>query len=104
VAADSFGASMIARDGSRRKMVIYPIRDNIDGQGRQLVNWVAELETPKHTHRDWNRLGSIDDFIGAFDAWHFDWLDVPQFLRSAETIWSFRWSTRIRCRGGRRLG
>ena len=27
------------------KMVIYPIRDNIDGSGTQLVNWVAEIET-----------------------------------------------------------
>src|SRR5262249_9770234 len=25
------------------KMVIYPIRDNIDAQGHQLVNWVAEV-------------------------------------------------------------
>ena len=30
------------------KMVIYPIRDDVDGDGRQLVNWVAELETPRH--------------------------------------------------------
>ena len=25
--------------------VIYPIRDNIDDQGRQLVNWVFEMES-----------------------------------------------------------
>jgi 2-polyprenyl-6-methoxyphenol hydroxylase-like FAD-dependent oxidoreductase len=84
------GASMIRAGWLKTgKMVIYPIRDNVDDRGRQLVNWVAELETPKHTNRDWNRRGNIDDFIGAFDAWHFDWLDVPQFLRSAETILEF---------------
>ena len=26
------------------KMVIYPIVDNIDGQGNQLINWMAEIE------------------------------------------------------------
>ena len=59
------------------KMVIYPIRDRIDAEGGQLVNWVAEIETPRHRARDWNRPGTIDDFIGAFDDWRFDWLDVP---------------------------
>jgi len=37
-------------------MVIYPIRDNVDPECRQLVNWVAEIETPQHCSRDWNRL------------------------------------------------
>jgi len=84
------GASMI-RAGWLKigKMVIYPIRDNVDGRGRQLVNWVAELETPRYAHRDWNRTGEVDDFIGAFEAWHFDWLDVPQLIRHAETILEF---------------
>ena len=30
------------------KMVVYPISDNVDGAGSQLVNWVAEIETPRH--------------------------------------------------------
>ena len=84
------GASMIRAGWLKTgKMVIYPIRDNVDGEGRQLVNWVAEIETPRHTHRDWNRLGKLDDFIGAFESWHFEWLDVPRFLESAETILEF---------------
>jgi 2-polyprenyl-6-methoxyphenol hydroxylase-like FAD-dependent oxidoreductase len=84
------GASMI-RAGwlTSGKMVIYPIRDNVDGRGNQLVNWVAELETPEYKQRDWNRPGDINDFIGAFTDWHFDWLDVPAFIRSAQTILEF---------------
>ena len=27
------------------KLVIYPIRDAIDSSGRQLINWVVEIET-----------------------------------------------------------
>ena len=84
------GATMI-RAGwlATGKMVIYPIRNSIDPSGKQLVNWVAEIETPHHVARDWNRRGSIDDFIGAFADWHFDWLDVPQMIRDAEMILEF---------------
>jgi 2-polyprenyl-6-methoxyphenol hydroxylase-like FAD-dependent oxidoreductase len=84
------GASMI-RAGwlANGKMVIYPIANDADGQGRQLVNWVAELETPTHKKRDWNRPGDIHDFIGAFEDWHFDWLDVPALIRAADTILEF---------------
>ena len=84
------GATMI-RAGwlATGKMVIYPIRDAIDDAGRQLVNWVAEIETPHHVARDWNRRGNIDDFLPAFAGWHFDWLDVPEFIRKAETILEF---------------
>jgi 2-polyprenyl-6-methoxyphenol hydroxylase-like FAD-dependent oxidoreductase len=70
-------------------MVIYPIRDRIDAKGRQLVNWVAELATPKHEQRDWNRRGRLADFIGAYEDWRFDWLDVPAFIRAADSILEF---------------
>jgi 5-methylphenazine-1-carboxylate 1-monooxygenase len=68
------------------KMVIYPIRDNIDAEGRQLINWVAEIETPVHERQDWNKQGRLDDFIGAFADWHFDFLDVPAMIRAADEI------------------
>jgi 2-polyprenyl-6-methoxyphenol hydroxylase-like FAD-dependent oxidoreductase len=81
------GASMI-RAGwlATGKMVIYPIRDNIDGAGNQLVNWVAEIETPNHKLRDWNRRGLLSDFESAFADWHFDWLDIPDMLRATDEI------------------
>jgi 2-polyprenyl-6-methoxyphenol hydroxylase-like FAD-dependent oxidoreductase len=68
------------------KIVIYPIRDRVDALGRQLVNWVVEIETPKHTGWNWNRPGRLEDFLGAMADWQFDWLDVPQLLRSTEVI------------------
>jgi 5-methylphenazine-1-carboxylate 1-monooxygenase len=83
------GASMV-RAGwlSHGKMVIYPIR-NAGADGLQLVNWVAEIETPVYRKRDWNRPGSIDDFLPAFADWRFDWLDVPAFIRAAESVLEF---------------
>jgi 2-polyprenyl-6-methoxyphenol hydroxylase-like FAD-dependent oxidoreductase len=83
------GASMV-RAGwlSHGKMVIYPIRP-AGADGLQLVNWVAEIETPTFRKRDWNRPGAIEDFIGAFADWHFDWLDVPALIRGAESVLEF---------------
>jgi 2-polyprenyl-6-methoxyphenol hydroxylase-like FAD-dependent oxidoreductase len=83
------GASMV-RAGwlSHGKMVIYPIRP-AGADGLQLINWVAEIETQNYRKRDWTRPGSIDDFIGAFADWHFDWLDVPAFIRAADSVLEF---------------
>jgi len=83
------GASMV-RAGwlSHGKMVIYPIRAAA-ADGLQLINWVAEIETPNYRKRDWNRAGSLDDFIGPFSDWHFDWLDVPAFIRAADSMLEF---------------
>ncbi len=83
------GSSMV-RAGwlSHGKMVIYPIR-RADADGLQLVNWVAEIETPNYRKRDWNRPGSLDDFLPAFADWHFDWLDVPAFIRAADSVLEF---------------
>jgi len=68
------------------KMVIYPIVDNVDGQGNQLVNWVAEIHAPQPAMRDWSRAGRLEDFLPAFADWHFDWLDVPALILASDTI------------------
>lgn len=84
------GASMV-RAGwlSHGKMVIYPIRNAIDADGNQLMNWVAEIETPQYRKRDWSRPGNLDDFLPAFADWHFDWLDVPAMIRKADMALEF---------------
>jgi 2-polyprenyl-6-methoxyphenol hydroxylase-like FAD-dependent oxidoreductase len=83
------GASMV-RAGwlSHGKMVIYPIRP-AGADGLQLINWVAEIETATYRKRDWTRPGSIDDFLPAFANWHFDWLDLPAFIRAADSVLEF---------------
>ena len=68
------------------KMVIYPIADNVDGRGNQLINWVAEVQRPGEAMNDWNQAGQVQDFIGIFKDWRFDWLDVPALIRSADLI------------------
>jgi len=67
------------------KIMVYPIRDNIDEQGNQLQNWVVTLERPRPETYDWNKPAAHEDFIEPFLDWHFDWLDVPELLRKTET-------------------
>jgi len=66
------------------KMVLYPIADL--GGGRQLVNWVVNIQSGKPEKNDWNKPGRIEDFLDHFKDWRFDWLDVPQMIRGAEVL------------------
>jgi 5-methylphenazine-1-carboxylate 1-monooxygenase len=68
------------------KMVIYPIVDNIDHQGNQLINWMAEIESDSRDMNDWNTGGKIEDFMPIFKDWKFDWLDVPSLIRNADQV------------------
>lgn len=68
------------------KMVIYPIVDNVDGQGNQLINWMAEIQREGESMNDWNRTGDRADFEGIFADWRFDWLDVPALIADARQI------------------
>ncbi|HEY1228418.1 MAG TPA: flavin-dependent oxidoreductase [Ramlibacter sp.] len=71
------------------KMVIYPIVDNVDGQGNQLVNWVAEIQRPGATMNDWNKPGAAQDVADLFADWRFDWLDVPALIRGASQVFEY---------------
>lgn len=76
------------RVGSIRtgKMVIYPIVNDVDGQGTQLINWMAEIEGENFTRNDWNQPGKLDDFYKIYESWTFDWLDVAALIRNADQI------------------
>ncbi len=81
------GASMV-RAGwlATGKLVYYPIRNDIDAEGRQLVNWLWEIETPQYRTWDWNHKASVEDFIAGAADWKFDWLDVPALFRAADVV------------------
>jgi 2-polyprenyl-6-methoxyphenol hydroxylase-like FAD-dependent oxidoreductase len=68
------------------KMVIYPIIDNVDGLGNQLINWVAEIQEDQNAMNDWNRPGKLEDFLPTFAKWRYDWLDVTQLISGATQI------------------
>ena len=68
------------------KIVIYPIVDDVDGSGTQLINWVAEIKQQAYEKNDWNKQGNAEDFIPIYADWRFDWLDVPALIRGADSV------------------
>jgi 2-polyprenyl-6-methoxyphenol hydroxylase-like FAD-dependent oxidoreductase len=71
------------------KMVIYPIADNVDGQGNQLINWVAELQREGAPMNDWNKAGDAGEFVEVVRDWRFDWLDVPALIAGASQSFEY---------------
>jgi 5-methylphenazine-1-carboxylate 1-monooxygenase len=67
-------------------IVIYPIVDDVDGHGHQLVNWTTQVAQPGYERNDWNKPGRLEDFIHIYASWKFDWLDVPDLIRRSEII------------------
>jgi 5-methylphenazine-1-carboxylate 1-monooxygenase len=81
------GASMVVGGWLEvGKLVVYPVRNAIDGEGRQLINWVAEIQSPRNVMQGWNLEGHLQDFLPTFADWRFDWLDCAALLRGAERI------------------
>ncbi len=84
------GRSMIWAGHPEQKFVGYPIADLSDG--RQRFNFIAELRRPDSDlarAEDWNRPGSLDDFLPQFAAWDFGWLDVPAIVEGAPETFLF---------------
>ncbi|MBV9015969.1 MAG: flavin-dependent oxidoreductase [Alphaproteobacteria bacterium] len=79
------------RVGSIRtgKIVIYPIIDDVDGSGNQLINWTTEIQTGGEQQNDWNKPGRAEDFIHIYDSWRFDWLDVADMIRRADVVFEY---------------
>lgn len=82
------GGRTYLRIGSIRtgKMVIYPIADDIDGSGLQLVNWVAEIQDGEAKKNDWNKAGDPATLMPLFGNWQFDWLDCRALIADADAI------------------
>jgi len=70
-------------------IVIYPIIDDVNGEGHQLINWTTQVAQPGYDRNDWNKPGSVEDFIRIYASWKFDWLDVPDLIRRAEVIFEY---------------
>jgi len=85
------GGRSYIRAGSIKtgKIVIYPIIDNVDGNGNQLINWTTEVTTDPTDMNDWNKPGRAEDTLPWYKDWHFDWCDVPELIRSSQTIFEY---------------
>ena len=85
------GASVTRVGGlhTTSKLVIYPIRNNIDVDGNQLLNWNTEVVSEQHAALDWNAPGRLEDFYPIFKDWSFDWLDCADVMRRADLLLTY---------------
>ncbi len=84
------GRTMVWAGHPQQKFVGYPVADLADGC--QAFNFIAELrsdDTVLAEREDWNRPGVLAEFIGPFEGWQFDWLDVPALIRSSAGTFRF---------------
>ncbi|MEL7099795.1 MAG: flavin-dependent oxidoreductase [Pseudomonadota bacterium] len=80
------GASFVGLGTHRHRMVIYPISAP-DADGLALVNWIAEVTVDSSAgwqQDGWFRPVALEHFVHHFDAFRYDWLDVPAMLARAD--------------------
>lgn len=81
------GASMAMIGSMQQKMVVYPIGAEIDVEGHQLINWVANLREEGDgsvKERDWNRQVEKDRLLFLYKDWRFDWIDIPAMINNTQ--------------------
>lgn len=69
-------------------MVVYPIADDFEGTGKQLINWVVEAERDE-TVEDWNQIGDVDEILPLYETVEIDFIDVQQLIRDAREVYLF---------------
>ena len=80
------GSSFVGLGTHKHRMVIYPISQP-NSEGLAAINWIAERTVDNST--EWQKSGwfkpvAISEFASYFDAFRFDWLDVPDLLAQSD--------------------
>jgi 2-polyprenyl-6-methoxyphenol hydroxylase-like FAD-dependent oxidoreductase len=71
------------------KIVIYPIVDDIDGQGRQLINWTTEIQRRARRGTTGTSPAGWRTSSPLYESWRFDWLDVAALIREADATFEY---------------
>jgi len=85
------GRTMVIAGVHESKAVLYPVRAP-RRDGLQLINWVAERGERFGDPRvlgDWNRPADPAVIAPMFDAYRFDFVDVPALMRAAEVCLAY---------------
>jgi 5-methylphenazine-1-carboxylate 1-monooxygenase len=86
------GRTMIMAGHEFQKFVCYPLSREALEKGESVINWIAERKFKPNAEwrrEDWNRPGKLDDFLPAFEDWRFDWLDVPELIKTASACFEY---------------
>ncbi|MFF2274006.1 FAD-dependent monooxygenase [Agromyces sp. NPDC058136] len=69
-------------------MIVYPIAEDFEGSGLDLINWVVETNG-EETVEDWNQVADPEQIIPAFDSLKLPFLDVQQLIRDSREVYLF---------------
>jgi 2-polyprenyl-6-methoxyphenol hydroxylase-like FAD-dependent oxidoreductase len=83
------GSSFVGLGTHRHRVVFYPISHPDPKTGLSMINWIAEVTLDNAEgwkQSGWFRQVDVADFAHHFEDWVWDWLDVPDLLRRADSI------------------
>jgi 5-methylphenazine-1-carboxylate 1-monooxygenase len=86
------GRTMIMAGHEMLKFVCYPISKGPDGDGKSMINWIAERHMPptyQWRREDYNRTAKLEEFLPWFADWKFDWLDIPGLIRDCSQAFEY---------------
>lgn len=86
------GRTMLMAGYFQRRVVIYPISKRHEKRGQALINWVAEFKVADDQPmppQDWEHTARLEEALAPFASFSFDFLDVPELMRQAETIYQY---------------
>ena len=86
------GGAMVMIGHNHLRLVAYPISNPDPETGEATINWIAEKSfdpSAPWQREDWNRAADISDFLPDFQAWKFDWIDVPALITGADVVYEY---------------
>lgn len=89
------GRSMIVAGGMTAKFVLYPISNEVETPGKQLINWAVAVKlgdgsSPPPRREDWNREGDLEELLGHVRGlFHLDVLDPVELIRSTPEFFEY---------------
>lgn len=85
------GETMVICGDQRLTLVSYPLSRKLKDQGLSLINWIAAVpfETDEPQEEDWNKEAPADNLLKLYKDWTFDWLNVPELIKSTGQIFEF---------------
>jgi len=69
-------------------MIVYPIANDFEGTGKDLINWVVETNG-EETIEDWNQVADPAQIIPLFETLKLPFLDVQELIRDAREVYLF---------------
>jgi len=93
VGAPFLGGRSFANIGdSSLRLVVYPISRSHEDRGEALINWVGHVAADDGRPmppEDWTHAAGLEDALGPFASFRFDFLDVPALIRGAEVLYQY---------------